>query len=48
MSRQSDHPHIMTKVFPSELGANAEILGDSEQLFFQFSISEGLPLCVAR
>ncbi len=41
---QANHPHVMAEIFAAELRADAKLLGQRENLGFEFEIAEGLRL----
>lgn len=47
MTRKTDDSHIVTEVFPAELGANAHLLSHLEDHFLRLHISECSSVLVA-
>ena len=48
MARQPHHPDIMAEIFAAELRADAQILGQFENLGLKSKIAEGMAVLAAR
>ena len=44
MTRQADHPHVMAEVLSAELRADAELLGELEDLRLEREVAESAPV----
>ena len=47
MAWQADHPHVMTVIFPAELGADSQIARDLQDFRLPFQVSPGMAKAVA-
>ncbi|RUS82197.1 hypothetical protein EGW08_010037, partial [Elysia chlorotica] len=47
VSRQSHYTHVVTEIFSSELGSDADLLRHLKDLFLQVQVSERPPMLVS-